>query len=570
MLSELSVRNVVLIDQLTVHFGGGLNVLSGETGAGKTILLAALGLALGYRAEVRLLRQGCEDGEVSAVFTFSDGEAFTSIMHLLDTHGLRGDFAASGEIILRRLLNVSGKSRAYVNDRPVSVSVLRILAGYLMEVQGHFEQQGLLDSNNHREFLDNYGGLTFSVRDYAKLYAAYREVEKDYLAVVESQDKRQDEYAYLQAMIAELESLAVEDAEEARLDNQRRRLRNAESLIHVANALDWDMRNDDGLQMRLQAHVKALQNPEFAADELVQKALQSLTLSLSEFWDAAAHLQAAQAQLSDGEESLEQVEERLFGLRACARKHQCTVAELPARLVFLQKQSEALRNPEQLIAERQAVMQEHYQACLDKAQQISSQRHIAAKALDKAVAKLLPPLKLQNIRFATEIISATDTGEQALRSEGMDKVTFMVQSNSDMPASAVGKIASAGELSRLLLALRSALADRREDKMHAKTLVFDEVDSGIGGATAHAVGQKLKRLAEHRQIILITHSAQVAAFAHQHFFVGKSRDHTSTRIRQLSNQDRVGEIARMLSGASITSAARSQAQELITSATGYI
>ena len=560
MLTALSIRDVVLIDRLDLAFGPGLTVLTGETGAGKSILLDSLGLALGARADASLVRAGCEQASVTASFSLPvDHPA----LDLLAEQGLEPE----DEIVLRRTVAKDGRSRVFLNDQPASVALLRRVGALLVEVQGQHEQMGLADPASHGPLLDAFG-VPEPIR------AAVTEAWRDWRDAVRRLDAaqagieaaRRDE-EWLRHAVEELAKLAPREREEDDLVAERQRMqqneRQAEALAAaMAELTPRDRRGSTGpaavlrsaaraLQRLVPAHQPDLTNPAQAALAALERAQEAL--------DEAEQLLARLVQEVDTDPRLlEQTEERLFALRAAARKHGVPVSELPALLEALRARLATLESGEAELAEMQQAAIRTKARYVTAAAALTEARQAAATRLRDQVMRELPPLRLDKARFFVEVSA---TPESAWNATGTDQVRFLIATNPGQDPGPLAKIASGGELSRLMLAVKVVLSAGST----VPTLVFDEVDSGIGGATAAAVGDRLARVADTVQVLVVTHSPQVAARGVAHFRVSKAvkAARTATTVEPLTLGDRREEIARMLAGETITPAARAAAEELL-------
>lgn len=559
MLTALSIRDVVLIERLDLSFGTGLTVLTGETGAGKSILLDSLGLATGARADAGLVRSGTEQASVTACFSPpADHPALT----LLTEQGLE----VEDEIVLRRIVSKDGRSRAFVNDQPVGVAMLRRIGAVLVEVQGQHEQMGLADPASHAGFLDQFG-IAPDLR--AAVATAWRDWRgaltklNDARAAIESAARDEE---WLRHAVDELAKLAPRDGEEDELAAERLRLqqgeRRAEAIAAALSELTPKDRRSSGPASALRSASRALQRlvpsnqpdaPNPAADAMA--ALERAEEALAE----AETLLTRLANEADADpRQLEQAEERLFALRAAARKHAVPVVELPALLDRLCERLAALTSGEAEVAALEQAARESRARFIAAAEAVSAARKAASDRLDKAVARELPPLRLDKARFHAEVapVPEADWGPT-----GCDAVRFLIATNPGQQPGPLARIASGGELSRLMLALKVVLSAGSV----VPTLVFDEVDSGIGGATAAAVGERLARVAEGLQVLVVTHSPQVAARGLSHLRVAKAATagRVATNVEILSDADRREEIARMLAGEIITPAARAAADDLL-------
>ncbi len=547
MLTALAVRDVVLIETLDLEFGGGLGVLTGETGAGKSILLDALGLALGARADSDLVRTGQAQAAVTATFEIAaDHPART----LLADNGLESE--AGEPVIVRRTVRADGGSRAFVNDQAVSAGLLRELGASLVEIHGQQDDRGLLNPRGHRALLDNFAGA-----DTGAVAAAWRAVEQAQAALdaaLEEVGAAERDREWLDHAVGELTALAPEAGEEEALAEERARMqagaRIAEDLQNVTVLVSGA---EAGLSQLRQAARRLDRIAE--SHPLLGEALAALDRAIIEGSLGEEKLEAAADALAFSPERLEEAEARLFDIRAMARKHRVQPDELAGLLAELNARQGAIEASGERIAALQATLAQA-QADYDRAAEtLSGQRQEAAGRLDAAVAAELAPLKLDAARLRTAIAVA-EPGPA-----GRDQVSFEVSTNPGAPFGPLTKIASGGELSRFILALKVALAEAGG----ATTMIFDEIDRGVGGAVASAIGERLHRLAGESQVLVVTHSPQVAARGNEHFLIAKSSDGTITRtgVAALAPADRREEIARMLSGASITDEARAQAERLL-------
>ncbi|WP_426958801.1 DNA repair protein RecN [Muricoccus radiodurans] len=558
MLASLSIRDVVLIERLDLTFGPGLSVLTGETGAGKSILLDSLGLALGQRAESGLVRAGQSQAVVTAAFAPPPDHPANA---LLAEQGI----VVEDGIVLRRILTADGRSRAFVNDEPVGVALLRRLGTLLVEVQGQHDQVGLADPASHAGLLDAFGGLDTRRNAVADAHRAWRAAERALRDAREAIAAAQRDEEWLRHAVSELSDLAPKEGEEDELAADRQRLQGGERRAEaIASALS-----------ELQPRDRRGGGSPAAAMRNAARALERLPPPNEEAAPALAALAAAQDALSEAESllerlssdaqpdprRLEQVEERLFALRAAARKHSVAVVDLPAHLADLKERLSALNAGTGRVAALETAARDARTAYVTAANTLTAARSDHAAKLEKAVARELAPLKLERARLHVEI---EPREESAWGPDGQDRVTFLVTTNPGQKPGQLAKIASGGELSRLMLALKVVLARGSP----VPTLVFDEVDSGIGGATAAAVGDRLARVAERLQVLVVTHSPQVAARGARHFQVAKGvrDDRAETRVVPLEPKARREEIARMLAGERVTEAARAAADDLLAGA----
>ncbi len=553
MLTALHIQDFVLIDQASLVIETGLTALTGETGAGKSILLDALGLAVGGRVERGAIRTGAERGVVSAAF---EPRADHDVWALLSENDLQTEDEA---VILRRVLTANGKSRAFINDQPVSIALLRTVGQSLLEIHGQHDGHGFLSAATHRALLDEFGGLAAKTEGVEKLYRAWRGAQ-DALAEREAaRAKTLAEADYLRHVVAELEKLApVEDEEQALV--ARRGLLMASEKISAEFAAALSLLGDEGLEDKLAASARRLLRASETigeANPALDRAIERMDAAISEVMEARSAVEDAAAALEFDAAALEEAEERLFALRAAARKHGVPAAGLPA---FFQKARAALcdlDDGEANFETLKAAAAQAEKAYFAAAEKLSAARRAAAGRLDKAVAKELAPLKLGSAAFATAI----DTDTDHPRADGIDSVEFMVATNKGAKPGPLKSIASGGELSRFVLAMKAALAAQE----NRTVIIFDEVDAGVGGAVADAVGERLARLARDAQVMVVTHSPQVAARADSHWRISKSegKSSTTTAVRVLGATERIEEIARMLSGARVSEAARDAARALL-------
>jgi DNA repair protein RecN (Recombination protein N) len=555
MLVSLSLRNIVLIDRLDLAFEAGLCVLTGETGAGKSILLDALGLALGARADSALVSAGASQAGVTAVFEPPAGHP---VHGELSDHDLTSE---DGEpLVLRRTLGSDGRSRAFVNDQAVSVALLRRIGDGLVEVQGQFEQRGLLDPTTHRLLLDAFGGLAGQSDAVAALWQAWQAARTEETAAEEALAKARADESHLRHAVDELGSLDPQAGEEAELAEIRSLLLHAERLAEALNAAATLLAGEaeGGAEPAVAQAQRQLERVAELAGGRLGPALAALDRAAAELAEARAEIASLSADLDSDPGRLSEIEERFFALKDAARKHDCTVDELPALCRDLTQRLAALDSGGERLQQLAAASRAAQTAYRKAGEALGEARRAAASRLDAAILRELPPLKLDKARFATRVDRQP---ESAWGPSGLDRVAFEVATNPGTPAGALAKIASGGELARFLLALKVVLAELSP----VETLVFDEVDSGIGGATAAAVGDRLARLAETRQILVVTHSPQVAARATHHWLVRKDSAAAGsfTRVARLDENARREEVARMLSGAHITDEARAAAAKLM-------
>ncbi len=548
MLRALEIRDILIIDRLDLAFQPGLNVLTGETGAGKSILLDSLGFVLGWRGRAELVRQGAAQGEVTAVFELTPGHAARAVL-------AEAGLPVADELILRRVNTAEGRKTGWVNDRRASGDVLRALSDTLVELHGQHDDRGLLNPRGHRDILDDFArlhtGLTQSRAAWARLGAA----RKDLSAAEHALEEIRAEEEFLRHAVDELTKLAPEPGEEEALDVKRRLMQGAEKIREdigrAASALGYD-----GAEGAMGDALRWLEGVADKAEGRLDAPMAALTRAMAELDDAARGIADCLDALDFNPHELEDTEERLFAIRGLARKHQVLPDELPALTETLSARLTALDAGAGQIADLQAALKAAQLGYDQAADKLSDQRRKAAKRLDKAVSDELAPLKMERAVFQTEIGPAPDGPD------GRDAVAFTVATNPGAPAGPLNKIASGGELSRFLLALKVCLSEERNSGV---TMIFDEIDRGVGGATADAVGRRLASLAHEGQVLVVTHSPQVAALGAHHWRVEKqvSGDMTTSTVIPLGAQDREGEIARMLSGDTVTDEARAAARALL-------
>ena len=554
MLSHLSVKNIVLIESLQLDFQAGLTVLTGETGAGKSILLDSLGLALGARADFGLLRKGADRASVTATFEVS---ADHPVWPLLEDSGIE----QADELIIRRQLRQDGKSPASINDEPVSVNLLRQCGDMLVEIQGQFEGRGLLDARNHLGLLDRACQHDDSL---AKLKDAYRGWQKAKTAFLEAEaeaQKAKDEEDWLRDAVEQLDLLAPQAGEDIALSEERALFTNLEKIAEALTIADDALRAEAGAEASVSRALSAIERVSEASAGRLDNALDALSRTMAELSEANAALGQVASNLEADPARLQQIDDRLHEIRTQARKHNVTSDELPEiherlalRLAAIDDSSGHLTS----LKAKEREWQDYYQKL---ATIVSERRRAVAAKLDGAVMAELPPLKLESARFATLCKTLSDEQQDNWSSLGWDIVRFEAAANPGQDLAPIEKAASGGELARFLLALKVVLARTEAPK----TLIFDEVDSGVGGAVAAAVGERLARLGQGAQTLVITHSPQVAAKGTHHYKIAKST-HDETVIShtdKLTEHERAEEIARMLAGAHITPEARAAAVTLL-------
>lgn len=551
MLKSLSIRNVVLIDKLDLDFQNGFSVLSGETGAGKSILLDSVGLLLGKRAEVGMIRSGCDKLSVCGSFEIADKKG--ELAALCAEYDL--DF--EHEIIIKRTLNQDGKGKIFFNDQPITQKLLKEIGSYLVEIHGQFDNQGLLNPATHLSVLDGYGAYPEKITVLKTAFAAYKKAKDNRVnAEVKIAQSKADE-DNLRHWVDEFQKMQPRENEQEELEEKRRQMMNAEKILENLDAA-YKALNQGGVQSALRQAQAAISRVNVLLNGKFDNIYSLLDTALVNADEAGEEIEAASNEVSLNQNELDAVEERLFALKALARKHNTTIEELP--LVW-QQMEENLRNlelGEDDIENLRKLEEAAYKDYVKKATEVSQARLAAALRLDGKIQAELPDLKMEKARFMTQISTKP---ENQWNENGRDDVCFMVSTNPNTPYGSISKIASGGELARFMLALKVNLAQTSQ----VETMIFDEVDTGIGGATAQAVGEKLAKLGEQVQVLVVTHSPQVAAQSKYHYKVEKTTvdNVTTTSLRELSAAEKTEEVARMLSGEHITDEARAAAKVLI-------
>lgn len=548
MLTNLHISNIVLIEKLNLEFGTGLNILTGETGAGKSILLDALSLALGARSDSGLVRSGCDMASVIAEFD----NVQNTVALILSDNGIEHD----GTLILRRTLSADGKSRAWINDCPVSVKTLKQIGDELVEIHGQFANHALLNPATHRTTLDAFA--TAKIPGYEKLlsdvrnaYTAYHDAEKRLNELNEMLARSASERDFLEHNVAELRALNPQPGEEEDLATRRAAMMNAEKDAAIlAEAADAIAPRGVGLDTQIFAVAHILQRIKTEPNPY-----QDQIDKLYEIAESVAEISATLTPTDVDIDNLDAIEERLFAIRAAARKHRVAADALPEKLAQMAAQLNAIDNSDAELKKVGALVQSRRTEYERIAKQLTAARDAAAGQLRNALLAELPDLKLGQADFQVSRTECTPCGA------GCDDITFMIKTNPGMPFAPLHRAASGGELARLMLALRVVLADGE----NAHTFVFDEVDTGISGATAAAVGARLNRLASASQALVITHSAQVAGYADRHFKIAKNvvDDKTTTTVAEITDGERLNEIARIISGDKITPESIATAKTLI-------
>ncbi len=551
MLVQLSIRDIVLIDRLDIDFSLGLSVLTGETGAGKSILLDALSLALGSRGDAGLVRHGATQGQVTAVFALAPAHP---VRALLGANALE----AEDDLILRRVQSADGRSRVFINDQPASVALLRDLGRLLVEIHGQHDERALVDPATHRDLVDAFGGLQAQARSVRGAFRTWREAEVEldrHRARVAAAAREAD---YLRAAVRELTELAAEEGEEAALAEKRAVMMRAEKVATEIADADEVLSGTASPVPVLASLLRRLERKATEAPGLLDEVTRALDEALIALEGARAGVEIAMRAAEFDPKELERAEERLFALRAAARKHAVGADDLGALRERMTADLAALDAGEERLAGMETAVKTARETYDAAAAGLSARRKTAAERLTAAVMAELPALKLERAEFSCAV-----TSDAANRQDiGIDTIEFWVKTNPGSRPGPLMKVASGGELSRFMLALKVALAD----KGSAPTLVFDEIDSGAGGAVSDAIGQRLARLAAGVQVLCVTHAPQVAARAGSHYLITKAEEtagHVVTRVAAMDEKARAEEIARMLAGASVTEEARKAARRLL-------
>lgn len=551
MLKSLSIRNVVLIDSLDIDFSNGLIVLTGETGAGKSILLDSLGLLLGNRGDSSLIRSGTDKLSVTGVF---------EVNHENDIYDLAKeyDLEVDGDIIIKRTITADGKSKIWFNDQIITLKLLRELSQYLIEIHGQHDNQGLLNPATHCDILDDYGGFAKELSAVKAAYLQYKTANEELRNKEEALAKAKEDEENLQHWVKELEKAAPKKGEEEGLRIRRSELMNAEKIIEKLNTAYAALNGGNNVLEQITKARNAISRANEIVNGKYTEIEQNLENALYTLNDAVEQIENNSADISLNQNEIDNIETRLFMLRDLAKKHQTDIDMLPEKLEELSDALSNLQKGEDCLAELRKNVEKLRNEYIKASETLSTKRKTTAQKLDKSIMKELPPLKMEKAVFKT---SFEQKKEEQWGEKGWDIVCFEVSTNPNTPMGALNKIASGGELSRFMLALKVNLAQQSSQE----TLIFDEIDTGIGGATAEAVGERLSRLAQNVQVMVVTHSPQVAAFSNEHYKVEKNTTDniTTTNLIKLSPTEKIEEIARMLAGEKITKEARAAASVLV-------
>ena len=553
MLTSLHITNVVLINQMTLSFAAGLSALTGETGAGKSILLDSLGLALGMRADAGLVRKGTDSASVTAIFDMPKG-------HPIYTDLKDQDIVVTDEIVLRRVLGSDGRSKAYINDIPVGVTFLKSIGDILVDIHGQFETYGLLNPAIHQAVLDNYTGSSHQLVKVAEAYAAWKDIRRQIDEAKEQARIAAANESFLKTAVDDLEKLAPQSGEETDLVEKRKRIQNRDAVLEALSFASEALGGEGGADMMLAQAEKKLMRQADKIEMPLDGISEALTRASSDIGEACRQIEDIARRFQSNDMNSEALEDRLYALRGMARKYQVTPDELPAMYESYRDQLRLINHQDQLLAQLEKSELRAAEAYKKEAAALHDMRVTAGKKLDKAVQNELKPLKLDKAIFVTDIVAQDDASRWG--PHGYDQIQFLVTTNAGTDAGPLHKVASGGEMARFMLALKVVLAEKAA---HQGVYVFDEIDTGIGGATADAVGERLARLAKQHQVMVVTHSPQVAARAMHHWMVTKAGG--TTQVIPLDLPSRREEIARMLAGSEITVEARAAAAKLLETGT---
>ena len=556
MLSYISIKNIVLIDKLELNFKKGFTVLTGETGAGKSIIVDAINLLLGNRADRRLIKKGQNEASVSALFSVNQNH---EVINILTKYGL----VAENEIIIRRKILSNGRSQSFINDEVISLNIMREVSGYLIEVNGQNDQAGLLENSNHIKILDIWGNLSENRQKVEDSYNLYKDKLKSYIEYKDKVNEFNLKQKYLIEDLDEINNLALEENEIDILIGKKKYLTSIEKIKNSLEKINFFLKgsaDSKGIYENLVDSKKQISAILSLNKELFKKLDESIENTLIEYKETEAVLEDCIASIDQNNSSLDYIENRISTIKRIARKHNIEENQINSFKNKLENSLNKLSDSENELKKRKNDINIYKEKYKLNAKVLTDLRNKVSIKLSKSINKEFPILKLDNAKFA---ISINLLEENNWKSNGMDSVIFKIETNKDSGYDFISKIASGGELSRIMLAIKVSIAAEYENSA-AKTLIFDEVDTGVGGAVADAVGKRLNLLAKHNQVLAVTHHPQVAARAGNHFKVNKNNinSYSSTSINNLNKADRIEEIARMLSGEKITEAARNAAESL--------
>ena len=552
MLRSLNISNVVLIDRLDIDFNAGFGVLTGETGAGKSILLDSLGLVLGKRAETSLIRKGADKLSVTAVF---DNVIDKELLELLQENDIEIE---NNELMIKRSLNTSGVGKIFVNDQVISAKLLKEIGKYLVEIHGQFDNQGLLNPANHLSILDNFGGYETLLKNCSQAHKEYKEIIKKRAQAESDILKAKEDEENLTHWIKELEAMSVKSGEMEELQARRQEMMSAEKIIENLNYAYASLTQGKDVSSSIRSAQSGISKANNYVNGKYDEIYASLDRALIEITEVVDQIENISSEIGLNSNEQEKIDSRIFALKDVARKHGVTVDDLPKILEDFKYQLSSIEKSDEILSELRKEEQVKRLAYVEAAKTLHKARIETAQKLDKLVMNELPPLKMEKAKFVTEV---NQRSESEWSDKGFDNVCFTVSTNPNSPQGPINKIASGGELSRFMLALKVNLAS----STNIPTMIFDEVDAGIGGAVAQAVGERLSRLGKEVQVLVVTHAPQVAALGNYHFKVSKSTvdDITTTNICALDINERKEEIARMLAGETITDEARAAAVKLM-------
>ena len=552
MLCSLNISNVVLIDRLDIDFNAGFGVLTGETGAGKSILLDSLGLVLGKRAETSLIRKGADKLSVTAVF---DNVTDKELIELLQENDIEIE---NNELMIKRSLNTSGVGKIFVNDQPISAKLLKEIGKYLVEIHGQFDNQGLLNPANHLSILDNFGGYETLLKNCSQAHKEYKEIIKKRAQAESDILKAKEDEENLTHWIKELEAMSVKSGEMEELQARRQEMMSAEKIIENLNYAYASLTQGKDVSSSIRSAQSGISKANNYVNGKYDEIYASLDRALIEITEVVDQIENISSEIGLNSNEQEKIDSRIFALKDVAKKHGVTVDDLPKTLEDFKSQLCSIEKSDEILSELRKEEQVKRLAYVEAANILHKSRVETAQNLDKLVMNELPPLKMEKAKFVTEV---NQRNESEWSDKGFDDVCFTVATNPNSPQGPINKIASGGELSRFMLALKVNLAS----STNIPTMIFDEVDAGIGGAVAQTVGERLSRLGKEVQVLVVTHAPQVAALGNYHFKVSKSTvdDITTTNICALDINERKEEIARMLAGETITDEARAAAVKLM-------
>ena len=556
MLSYISIKNIVLIDKLELNFKKGFTVLTGETGAGKSIIVDAINLLLGNRADKRLIKKGQNEASVSALFSVKRNH---EVINILTKYGL----VAENEIIIRRKILSNGRSQSFINDELISLNIMREVSGYLIEVNGQNDQAGLLENSNHIKILDIWGNLSENTQKVSASYNLYKDKLKSYNEYKDKVNEFTVKQKYLIQDLEEINDLALEEDEIDKLIEKKKYLTSIEKIKDSLEKINFLLKGSEdskGIYENLVHSKKQISSILSLNKELFNKLDDSIENTLIEYKETEAVLEECMASIDENNSSLDYIENRISTIKRIARKHNIEENQINSFKNKLENILNKLSDSENELKKRKNDININKEKYKLNAKVLTDLRHKASIKLSESINKEFPILKLDNAKFA---ISINLLEENNWKSDGMDSVIFKIETNKDSGYDFISKIASGGELSRIMLAIKVSIASEYENSI-GKTLIFDEVDTGVGGAVADAVGKRLNLLAKHNQVLVVTHHPQVAARGGNHFKVNKNNinSYSSTSINNLNKAERIEEIARMLSGEKITDAARNAAESL--------